>query len=250
MKDYEIILSQGKWTKIFSCYKDILLNGGWAIHDQTLEFNIYASSTVKSPCILSTKFQFNCLQIYDNNVNTKLFKVEDNDYFDCCYNVVTDKNNKKVVEVYVKTDENFDFVFLNITKCPNINLFKFYNYVMPVDVVENKTDAVLLSKIKKDYVKYQDTDLNVGYQFYFLKSGNVVTFKCDSISPEKTGYTTIPSGIIQSNFLPSTTLTFQRCYSENTSQQLEVRFLEDGRVVIHNTRNTSFSVSGTFITIN
>lgn len=250
----EIKMVSGKWTKIISCYKDAFLKNVYMLGKQVLEFELYNGSSVNKPLINSCTFQLTVLQPNTNNNITGLQKLDIDSNYQACYNVITDDKNRKIVEIYVKND-NISTAYLNVKKCPNINLFKFYANSVPVSDVDGKIEAENVDvnpKIETESITFPHTEGNNSYQVILRKYGQVVWYKISITYIDGSLTTTIPNTNIPFQFRPVDSVYNQRVggISGTTLINTSITFNTNGTINISSNNNTNHSLTGIFVTTN
>lgn len=246
----EIKLASGKWTKIFSCYKDAFLSGVYMQGRQTLEFELYHPLVNNSPCVVSSTFLFNCIQSNANNGTTMLQKVKDDTNYKACYNVVTDSKNRKIVEVYIKNDD-ITTCYFNIKKCPNLNLFKFYNNIVPVSTVNSPILASNYIDVESTTFTHTDDNGNT-YDVVIRKSGGVVWYKITMTYVAGAFAVTIPNTNIPLKFRPTENTYNQRIHKleDSVLKSTSSTFNVDGTITLSSNYTATTSITGQFVTTN
>lgn len=245
----EIKLSVDKWTRIFSCYKDAFMNNVYLLQKQTLEYELYYSKVNAKPCIISCKFQFNCIQPNANNGTTMLTKMNKESDFQCCYNVTKDNKNRKIVNVYAKCNEDINTCYLVVTKSPNINLFRFYSSEIPVDTVEGIKYADVYNPVINKTFNYTDDNSNT-YEIKIKRNNYNVWYKVLLTYGNVGGFSlNINGDDIPEEFRPSETVYTQRIIgiSDNTLISTSLTFNNDGAITISSNANNTHSLIGNFI---
>lgn len=135
-----------QWTKVFTVYKDPFNNYS-NYNNCFMEFEIFYSTvndTPTEPTIKGSTFQVSTRDVA-GVISINLVDISPTGYFDACYKVETDSNNKQVYAVYVRLKPAYTFnvakIYLNMTKCAFTELIKFYSFQKPQDTLTGITMA-------------------------------------------------------------------------------------------------------------